>query len=114
MSIDSTENLTTTIPDGLQVVPGNVRDLARGIAENIRSRGHWQGGLQCSDGGVCIITSPAYAAALRADFPAIKGLWHLIVPGSTPGTPPLPDWNDTTPTADVLARLDAIAEGLAA
>lgn len=93
-------------------IPMEVRELARGIAADIRKRGHFQEkpGQELwwcpgSSGSVCVVVNPTmHALAYDPDrFDALKRL----LPTTSPAT-----WSDLTPTADVLATLDRIAEGL--
>ena len=105
------------VPDGVEYVEPEVRELARGIAAEIREKGHWQAGRICADGSTCIINSKAFGAVNRYYWmtPLIDRLAFLLngyVYNDAEIYKPITDWNDSTPTADVLARLDAIAEGL--
>lgn len=104
------------LPDGLEYVEPEVRELARGIAADIRLHGHWQYG-QCHNDGVCLLTSPTWhrylGRPLTEDADPIGDLVWLLTRTRSGSTLPAADWNDATPTAVVLATLDRIAEGLA-
>lgn len=79
-----------------------VQTLAAAVAGEIRERGHYQYG--CGHSGACVMLNSH-----------IKGGNALVLARALgfPGgdTEAIFRWNDNTPTADVLARLDAIANG---
>lgn len=113
------DGVVVDIPEGVEYVEPEVRELARGIAAEIRKHGHWQGGTRPSAAMVCVVIAPSFQAQQRREselstrrlFPNITGKLARLACG-THSMAALFDWNDNTPTADVLARLDAIAEGL--
>lgn len=98
------------VPDGVEYVEPEVRELARGIAADIRKYGHWQATKPgTADEAHCIVTSPTFGTGLRDGSSSAALLMLLVyrVYGLT-----ITRFNDNTPTADVLAALDRIAEGL--
>jgi hypothetical protein len=107
----------------LDEIPQDVRALAAGIADDIERNGHYQGGIaeelgplwapfEESDDDVtprgpnepcCVVMNPTWAGALPT---SVDHLWRLVNPKSS-----LIQWNDETPTAEVLATLRKIAAG---
>ncbi len=86
-----------------------VSDIGREIANEIMTRGHYQGGRvedteDADRGSCCIVTSDAYFFRLSLDEKnAISNRLMEIL-----GVDDLQDvynWNDTTPTATVLETL---------
>lgn len=108
------DRATTTpvvVPDGVEYVEPEVRELARGIAADIRKYGHWQMGVSDCDKGYCVVTSPTYQKWHKANAWDVTDRLASLLTG-TPDLTEIWSWNDSTPTADVLAALDRIAEGL--
>ena len=110
------DGVVVDIPEGVEYVEPEVRELARGIAAEIRKRGHLQLPCPAPAGSVCIVTSKRWK-----DSFAWGTKWRLaeLITGLSPEAIRLdiaPVWvyNDSNPTPVVLARLDAIAEGLVA
>lgn len=113
-------------------VPAYVREFAAGVANDIRTNGHYQGhgpryAVGHPDFPCCVIASPTYAKAQRrADaalssrmrngfaVPLVPTAWTLTYRlAQALGLSHLGDalvvWSDNTPTADVLAALDRVA-----
>lgn len=95
----------------MTAIPPEVRDLAKGIAADIRKYGHYKGRGEYWGPGrpthpCCIVESPTSERA-RHGAVSLLPLYRLLVADSAD----IAYWNDTTPTADVLAALDHIAEG---
>lgn len=107
-----------------------VRELARGIAADIRAHGHYQGdnadmpyGIYTLDDGetpapgpCCLVLSPTWlrlCPETGADLDAIESTLVGAIGLSPPGAwrEVLLGWNDNTPTDEVLATLDRIASG---
>lgn len=112
------DGVVVDIPDGVEYVEEEVRQLARSIAAEIRENGHMQLSRPqlCLPGQVCIITSTTWRENSEA-WPARFTLARLLTGRDIEATAdiqPVWEWNDSTATADVLARLDAIADGWAA
>lgn len=104
------DGVVVDIPDGVEYVEPEVRRIAAGVAADIRRFGHWRNGI--NDGhGVCVVIAPTFARATNRDdtYDHAERLSTLLCGSDVFGV--LTDWNDTTETADVLARLD---EGLVA
>lgn len=96
----------------MTAIPPEVRDLAKGIAADIRKYGHYQSRLHqtlswCGDGQCCVMANPTLAVHPDWRFAARQ----LALALGHPNRPFAVWWNDTTSTADVLAALDRIAEG---
>lgn len=77
-----------------------VQKLAAAVAGEIRERGHYQFGK--SHHGSCVMLNSHLTGSNITAFAAALGFRDQVDAAS---------WNDRTPTADVLARLDAIANG---
>lgn len=77
-----------------------VQTLAANVAAGIREHGHYQRGYR--PGGHCVILNPYIHSGNIGAFVNALGFPNAAV---------AVHWNDNTPTADVLARLDAIANG---
>ena len=89
------------------MIPQEVRDLAAGIADDIETRGHFQGvGLSynaSTDHGPCCLVMSPHSYAVGIDR------WHDLVE-LIPKEDPI-FWNDHAPTSEVLATLRKIAAG---
>ena len=112
------ECVPVDVPEGVEYVEPEVRELARGIAADIRRYGHWQSGQPGAEeaaerGAHCIVTSPTWRWMNDDELRIRENFVRLLLPGWDECT--FRDvwvFNDHTPTADVLAALDRIAEGL--
>ena len=105
---DRKEAEKAVVPDGVEYVEPEVRELARGVAADIRANGHYQKPRVHSASGYCVVTAPTYKSS--GDWLHLWRLGSLLCGDREPRS--VAHWNDSNPTDVVLARLDAIAEGL--
>lgn len=87
-----------------------VADTAAGIAKDIRERGHYQGRNVRDEGKSCIIVNAGWEGRHCGTTEFIRALGHeagFTVRSDSLGS--VYDWNDSTPTAEVLAVLDRMA-----
>jgi len=86
------------------------RKLAADIADDIERLGHWQGDAE-DQNGCCIITSPSWREYRIAGDDHVRLTLVDALGFNTLLLMDLYNWNDTTPTEEVLAKLRAVANG---
>lgn len=81
-------------------------ELGRKIADEIEEKGHWQGQDVPTLGRKCIFTSDAYSHAVDIDKDDL--ITALVSGRRDQDLDFIYDWNDNTPTAEVLAVLRSL------